>query len=65
MIEYTVAYYRDQSTAERWERAGVYDKPAGWVTSPVRTSKRAEAERTVDAINAQSPEFPAHLVELK
>jgi hypothetical protein len=61
---FSVLFYRDERSAERFERAGI-SKPAGWTTSPLRTAKREEAERTVAAINAQKPEFPAQLVEIK
>jgi hypothetical protein len=63
MAEYTVAFYRDEQWSKRFDQAGI-NKPAGWVTSPHRSSRKAEILRTVDAINAHNPEYPAHVVEL-
>jgi hypothetical protein len=58
MIEYAITFWREKHWADK------LSKPVGWATSPNRTSRKADAQKTVDAINAHKPVFPAHVVEL-
>jgi hypothetical protein len=62
--EYTIRYYRSPEWAERFKRAGMH-KPAGWVTSSTRYSKREDAQRVVDHINTLGPDQPVELVTLR
>jgi hypothetical protein len=61
-LDHTIRFYRPEDWADRCARAGL-DKPAGYVTSPVRYTE-LQATFLADRINSMNPEFPCQVVKM-
>jgi hypothetical protein len=62
---YTIVFHRSEDMAQRFERAGIPNKPAGMVQSSIHYRHRDTAVLTANHVNAGSPEQPCIVVELK
>ena len=63
-MAYAIKYYRDQETADRYEKFGNLRKPAGYQLGRSRFHERDDAHTEACHINSCGPEVPAVIVTI-